>query len=70
MIFGIRDGSPVLHEFRAFVPGLLTILFLSLFIVLLFVSVPLYIEQVQDRVMTGRNMTTLSGFRCFSSCCT
>jgi PrtD family type I secretion system ABC transporter len=60
MILGIRDGSPVLHELRAFVPGLLAILFLSLFVVLLFVAIPLYIEQVGDRVMTGRNLTTLA----------
>jgi PrtD family type I secretion system ABC transporter len=57
--FGIRDGSPVLHEFRPFIPGFFSLLFLSLFVTLLFISTPLYIEQVQDRVMTGRNVTTL-----------
>lgn len=47
------------HEFREFIPALISLLFFSFIITLLFLVPTIYLLQVYDRVIASRNVATL-----------
>jgi len=55
----VKLSSPLLNELRSFLPAYTTLFAFSFFCPLLYLASPIYVEQIFDRVMFSRSVSTL-----------